>query len=145
MKKASFQLIPLVVAFALALPMAASAATPTVVKVQLWDKGTSMGVELSRDSVPAGPVTFVVKNVSKGTVHEMLVMYLADPSKLLPYIQQEGKTTEDKSIDKGEVSELAPSKSGKLTVDLQPGKYVLICNVPGHFAAGMWSTFTVTE
>jgi len=30
-----------------------------------------------------------------------------------------------------------------LTVDLKAGKYLLICNVPGHYGAGMWAEFTV--
>jgi uncharacterized cupredoxin-like copper-binding protein len=66
----------------------------------------------------------------------MVVMYLADPDK---------KVDEDKAGDKGEVSEFDPGKSGALTVNLKPGKYLLICNVPGHFAAGMWSPFEVTK
>ncbi len=156
------KLVPLVVAFMLA-PLAASAAS--VVKVELWDKGAmtempanlaygtpapdmskaTMGIRLSSDSVPAGSVTFEVTNVSKDTVHEMIVMYLADPSKPLPYVQAESRVDEDKAGDKGEVSELDPGKSGSLTVDLQPGKYLLICNVPFHYTAGMWTTFTVTK
>jgi hypothetical protein len=47
--------------------------------------------------------------------------------------------------DKGEVSELDPGKSGSVTVALKAGKYLLICNVPGHFGAGMWTEFTVTN
>ncbi|MGX7876784.1 sulfocyanin-like copper-binding protein [Mesorhizobium sp. ORM6] len=30
-----------------------------------------------------------------------------------------------------------------MTVDLKAGKYLLICNVPGHYGAGMWTEFTV--
>jgi uncharacterized cupredoxin-like copper-binding protein len=74
----------------------------------------------------------------------MIVMYLADPAQELPYINIEIRVDEDKAGDKGEVSELDPGTSGKLTVTLKPGKYLLICNVPGHYAAGMWSEFTVT-
>ena len=32
-----------------------------------------------------------------------------------------------------------------LTLVLKPGKYLLICNVPGHYSAGMWSEFEVTK
>ena len=31
------------------------------------------------------------------------------------------------------------------TVPLKAGKYLLICNVPGHYGAGMWTEFTVTK
>jgi uncharacterized cupredoxin-like copper-binding protein len=53
----------------------------------------------------------------------MIVMYLANPSKPLPYIASESRVDEDKAGDKGEVSELDP----------------------GHYEAGMWAEFTVTK
>ena len=135
----------------------------SLVKVSLWDKGAStempiglvyatpgldmtkatMGMKVSPGAVKAGRVTFKVKNDSKDTIHEMIVMFLADPKKSLPYIDAENRVDEDKAGDKGEVSELDPGKSGSLTVDLKAGKYLLICNVPGHYGAGMWAEFTV--
>ncbi|WP_246679952.1 sulfocyanin-like copper-binding protein [Mesorhizobium sp. B1-1-9] len=134
-----------------------------LVQVSLWDKGAStempmglayaspgldlakatMGIKALPGAVKAGEVTFNVRNDSKDTVHEMIVMYLADPSKQLPYIEAENRVDEDKAGDKGEVSELDPGKSGTLTVELRAGKYLLICNVPGHYGAGMWAEFTV--
>jgi len=42
------------------------------------------------------------------------------------------------------VSELAPGKSGVLRIALKPGKYILYCNAPGHYALGMWTEITVT-
>jgi uncharacterized cupredoxin-like copper-binding protein len=156
--------VPMVAAIALALSVSAASAA-TVVKVELWDKGAdagmvkgfsygtpnmdmskaTMGMKLSRKSAPAGVVTFQVVNVSKDTVHEMIVMYRQDPTKPLPYIDAENRVDEDKAGDKGEVSELDPGKSGSLSVALKPGKYVLICNVPGHFESGMWAEFDVTK
>jgi uncharacterized cupredoxin-like copper-binding protein len=143
--------------------VATAASAASIVNVQLWDKGSSvsmgtgmsyatagldmskatMGVKVSPDIVKAGVVSFRVTNTSTDTVHEMIVMYLADPSKPLPYIAADNKVDEDKAGDKGEVSELDPGKSGELTVALKPGKYLLICNVAGHFDAGMWTTFEV--
>jgi uncharacterized cupredoxin-like copper-binding protein len=137
----------------------------TVVTVDLWDKGANsdmpkgivygapnldlskatMGMRLSPSSAPAGEVTFTVKNSSKDTIHEMIVMYRQDPSNLLPFIENENRVDEDKAGDKGEVSELNPGQSGSLTVTLAPGKYVLVCNVPGHYGAGMWAEFEVTK
>ena len=151
---------------AIALLMAASATASqaaTLVQVSLWDKGAAtpmavgviyggsdldiskatMGIKASPDSVKAGEITFNVTNDSKDTIHEMIVMYLANPSQPLPYIDAENRVDEDKSGDKGEVSELDAGASGALTVTLKPGKYLLICNVPGHYGAGMWTEFTV--
>jgi len=150
----------------LALAASASAAlAATIVKVDLWDKGAgtematnlayaapgmdmskaTMGVKATPASAAAGIVSFEVTNTSKDTVHEMIVMYLADPTKPLPYIDADQRVDEDKAGDKGEVSELDPGASGTLTVALKPGKYLLICNVPGHFASGMWTEFDVTQ
>ena len=143
--------------------IAAATQAATLVEVSLWDKGAevqmpmglayaapgldlakaTMGIKASPGAVKAGEVTFKVKNDSKDTIHEMIVMYLADPGKPLPYLESESRVDEDKAGDKGEVSELDPGKSGTVTVDLKAGKYLLICNVPGHFGAGMWAEFTV--
>lgn len=148
---------------ALALPSAVSAAT--TVQVELWDKGAaaematdlgyakplmdnakaSMGVKFSVDSVPAGPVTFEVANTSKDTVHELLVMPLDDAGAPMPYLANDSKIDETKAGSKGEVSELAVGKSGSVTLTLKPGKYLLVCNIPNHYMAGMWTAFTVTK
>lgn len=44
----------------------------------------------------------------------------------------------------GEVSDLEPSKSGALTIDLAAGDCIVQCNNPGHFISRMWSLLTVT-
>lgn len=143
--------------------MAGVAQADSTVQVSLWDKGSNMpmvtglaygtanldmskatmGITATPAVAKAGKVTFKVKNSSKDTIHEMIVMYRGDSKDPLPYITNENRVDEDKAGDKGEVSELDPGASGSLTVDLKPGKYVLICNVPGHFASGMWTEFTV--
>ena len=151
-----------IAASAVAITAFASQAATTV-QVSLWDKGAdtemavglvygaagvdlskaTMGVKTSPAEAKAGVVTFKVTNDSKDTIHEMIVIYLEDPTKLLPYLDDEKRVDEDKAGDKGEVSELDPGKSGSLTINLKAGTYLLICNVPGHYAAGMWATFTV--
>jgi uncharacterized cupredoxin-like copper-binding protein len=50
---------------------------------------------------------------------------------------------EDAAGHLGEVSELDPGQSGSLSMKLDPGTYMLFCNVPGHYMAGMWTTITV--
>lgn len=140
-----------------------SEAANSIVNVSLWDKGASadmatdlgmgmgthdmskatMGVKVSPASVKAGEVTFEVKNNSKDTVHEMIVVPIEDKSKPLPYIAAENRVDEDGAGHLGEVSELDPGKSGALRLKLNPGKYALFCNVPGHFMNGMWTVLTV--
>ncbi|MDX8534594.1 hypothetical protein RFM41_25625 [Mesorhizobium sp. VK25A] len=156
------------VAFAAAITLglwSPTASAATTVNVQLWDQGAgmvmrtgmayqapdldlskaTMGVRVSRSTVPAGVVSFKVTNTSKNTVHEMIVMHLKDPAQPLPYVGDDAKVDESKADDRGEVPELDPGKSGTLTVTLEPGKYLLICNQPKHFASGMWAKFEVTK
>jgi uncharacterized cupredoxin-like copper-binding protein len=56
------------------------------------------------------------------------------------------KVDEDKLEGMKELnSDLDPGKSGAMTMDLKPGRYVVFCNQPGHFDAGMHLVFTVTK
>jgi uncharacterized cupredoxin-like copper-binding protein len=103
---------------------------------------STMGIKLSKKTAKAGEVTFQVTNSSKETVHEMLVIP-APADGAVPYDEKEAKFDEDKARSLGEVEETDPGKTGKLTLSLKPGKYILTCNVANHFANGMWTTFTV--
>jgi uncharacterized cupredoxin-like copper-binding protein len=135
-----------------------------VVNVSLWDKGAetamatdlgfpaagkdmskaTMGIAVSVDSVNAGETTFEVLNSSKDAIHEMIIARLQDLTRLLPYNSEESRVDEDHMANVlGEVSELDPGKTGALRLDLKPGKYLLFCNIPGHFTSGMWTIFTV--
>ena len=107
------------------MPIGVAYATPGLD----FSKAT-MGMKLSRKSAPAGRVTFHVTNSSKDQVHEMMVIYLQDPTKPLPYVESENRVDKDKAGDKGEVSELDAGHSGSLTVPLKPGKYLLCLQRP---------------
>jgi uncharacterized cupredoxin-like copper-binding protein len=141
----------------------------TTIKVSLWDKGmgsmdmmdqmkpmgmammgadmtmVTMGITLDQTTVAAGEVTFEAQNVSKDIIHEMILAPVADQTKALPYLVDENRVDEELAGHLGEVSELDPGKSGALTVTLKPGSYILFCNIPGHYAMGMWTVLTVTE
>jgi uncharacterized cupredoxin-like copper-binding protein len=159
-RAAAFSLAAVLV---LALAPAVSQASTTV-QISLWDQGADvemptglmygmpgadlskapMGIKPSLNSAPAGEVTFKVTNDSKDTIHEMIVVDVKEPGKPLPYNAGDQRVDEEAAGDHGEVSELDPGKSGTLTVSLKPGSYLLICNIPGHYEAGMWTEFTVT-
>ena len=128
---------------ALALPVVAATADHKV-HAELWDKGPAMGIKLDTEAVPAGKVTFDVSNDSKNLVHEMLVVQVKNYHDSVPYSAKQARMLEDKVKDYGEVSELEPGQSGSVTLQLKPGKYLLICNQPGHYEMGMYTHLDVT-
>ena len=44
----------------------------------------------------------------------------------------------------GEVEDVQPGESTTLVLTLEPGSYVLLCNLPKHFERGMATEFQVT-
>jgi uncharacterized cupredoxin-like copper-binding protein len=103
----------------------------------------TMGIDVDRKKVPAGKVTFEVRNAGTEMIHEMLVSPIPNLDAKLPYIDNDNRVDEEASRDLGEVSELEPGKSGALTLDLKPGFYILFCNIPGHYMSRMWTTIEV--
>ncbi len=103
----------------------------------------SMGITVNVLTVPAGKVAFDVLNASTDSEHEMVVSKLSGPDGTLPYKADEGRVDEDAIGSEGEVEGLTPGERGKLEVNLEPGTYALYCNIPGHYAAGMWAVVTV--
>ena len=104
-----------------------------------------MGVEIDKKTVKAGKVTFQVTNVSKDTIHELIVSPIKNDQETLPYLKDENRVDEEHGSHLGEVSELEPGQSGSLTVTLKPGSYALFCNIPQHYMDGMWTLLTVTK
>ena len=134
------------------------------ITVELWDSGAetemptdmglamahgndmsnaTMGIRVSTDTVAAGQITFDVTNVSTDTIHEMVLAHIDDVTKPLPFNAEENEVDEEAVEGPGEVSELDTGESGSLTVNLDAGTYILYCNLPGHYAAGMWTLLTV--
>ncbi len=102
-----------------------------------------MSVRADKTSVKAGQVTFDVTNWSRGVVHEMLVVAVDSPDAPLPYDYNKQTVAEDQIKKLGETEELQPNASKSIELTLSPGNYLLLCNVPGHYAAGMAVPFTV--
>jgi uncharacterized cupredoxin-like copper-binding protein len=122
----------------------------TVVNVLLQDATsgsnmTGMKMTVTPDSVKAGRVTIRATNQSLGLVHEVIVVRPPTNGTKLPYDDKTGRVIEKRINDVGDVSDLPPGKSGSLTLTLTPGNYLLICNQPNHYQAGMWTKLTVTR
>jgi len=107
------------------------------VQVELTD---AFAIELSSDTAPAGEVTFDVRNTG-ALLHEFVVVNTDLAADALPV---EGAAVDETQLDiLGAVEDLDPAASESVTVDLEAGTYLLICNIPGHFSAGMHTAFTV--
>jgi uncharacterized cupredoxin-like copper-binding protein len=101
------------------------------VKAQLGD----YWVKPSTTSVPAGKVTFTATNVGQ-VPHELMIERA--PIKM----DAPGQPNEDAA--QGMIEDMDPGQSGSMTLNLQPGSYMLFCNVPGHFMMGQHTMFKVT-
>jgi uncharacterized cupredoxin-like copper-binding protein len=122
------------------------AAAASVVHVDLTqlDSG-AMAMKTSVKTVKAGKVTFQVTNTSHDVKHEFLVASLTVPLNKVPYDDTKGRVEESKLKGLKELGDLDPGKSGSMTMNLKAGKYLLFCNIPGHFKAGMRAVLTVTR
>ena len=103
-----------------------------------------MAIRIDHDTAKAGSVKFDVTNWSRMMVHEMLIVAVDDPSTPLPYDYNAAKVPETAVKVLGDTSELQPNMSREVEVTLAPGTYLLICNVAGHYAAGMATPLHVT-
>jgi uncharacterized cupredoxin-like copper-binding protein len=121
---------------AMASPSQSSSATSAVGVTLGAPKEFSM--VLSPAKAKAGTVTFKVTNKGK-IVHEAVVVRTSVKASALR--TSGGRASEKGSI--GEVADLAPGKSGAVTLKLKAGHYALICNIPGHYQGGMRADFTV--
>ena len=85
-------------------------------------------------TVPAGRVVFGIRNHA-AMAHELKVIKTdLDPDKL-PVDGGAAKAVEDGKA--GELLNISAGASRKLVLELTPGKYVLICNIAGHYQLGM--------
>jgi uncharacterized cupredoxin-like copper-binding protein len=122
------------------------------------DGGEEVDVVLSEfivqpdpESVDSGEVTFAIDNQG-GETHEFLVVE-ADSAEDLP-VDDDGAFDEAAFGEENVLDEVEDVESGdeaELTLDLEAGNYVLLCNlveeeddeVESHFAEGMHADITV--
>lgn len=127
-------LAPIALTALVVVPLASGGGTNATVSTIL----TEFKIAPSVRSVTAGKVTFSVKNAGKVT-HELIVV---KTNKAPGSLAGTGARASEKG-SLGEVSGLKPGKSAKLTVTLKPGRYVLLCNLPGHYTSGQYIGFIV--
>jgi len=107
--------------------------------------GTTVSVVLdewklvpARTAVRAGRITFAVRN--EGSIaHELVVLRSDRRAGKLPV--KGGKALE--AGRRGRISQIASGASKRLVLRLQPGRYVLLCNLLGHYQAGQFAALRV--
>ena len=101
-------------------------------------------ITLDESSAAAGELTFDVTNDAEQT-HEFVIFQTDLAEDALP-------TADDGSVDEegegvtlvDEIEDIEAGSNQSLTVTLDAGSYVFICNLPGHYAQGMHTSFTAS-
>lgn len=101
--------------------------------------------------VAAGTVSIAVYNHGTRT-HELLVLPLAAGATIGTRtvgdddtVSEQGNLGEaSNSCGAGAGEGIRAGSAGWVTLSLKPGRYELICNLPGHYAAGMYTELDVT-
>jgi hypothetical protein len=92
--------------------------------------------------LPAGNYRLLVHNEG-ATDHELIIAPSANGE--LP-LRPDGLTVDEEALEREEPGSLEPGKPGAvraLDVHLAPGRYVLFCNMEGHYMAGMHTELVV--
>ncbi|PVU81538.1 hypothetical protein DDP54_15955 (plasmid) [Cellulomonas sp. WB94] len=113
--------------------------------------GGVMRLSVDRITVPAGSVSFVATNFGN-IEHELVILPLGDNQRAgTRPIGADSKIDEEASLGEASASGAAgagdgirPGSSGWVTLTLAPGRYELVCNLPGHYGAGMSTELTVS-
>jgi uncharacterized cupredoxin-like copper-binding protein len=131
---------------ALLLSATAVAWADATIRVSLTgERDAKMGVHLDVNTIKAGNVVFVVANDATKTSHEMILVKLKAKGEQLPVDPAKHRINEKQIHLLGEVANLKPGASGQLKVSVGAGDYLLICNIKGHYEAGMAAALTVTD
>ncbi|KQO75754.1 hypothetical protein [Rhizobium sp. Leaf262] len=134
------------IAAAILFTMASQSFAATVVKVvEGGEAGGPMTLTLDRSTIKAGETIFRVHNDAVAEEHEMVLVKLKSPDQKIDVVAGKNRIDEKKLKSMGEVSDLKPGADGQLKAKLTPGFYVLLCNIKGHYQAGMHAGLTVTS
>lgn len=100
-------------------------------------------ITLDSTTLSAGEVTFDVTN-DAGQVHEFVVVQTDLAEDALPTDDTgdvDEASTEISPVD--EIEDIEAGAQTSLTVTLEAGSYVALCNLPAHYGQGMHVAFTV--
>jgi hypothetical protein len=92
--------------------------------------------------LPAGNVVLQVQNRGPDA-HELIVF--RSPDGRLP-LRPDGLTVDEEGLQRSELGALEPGEPGsvrELKLHLRAGRYVLLCNMEGHYLGGMRAVLVV--
>lgn len=130
--------------------------TGQLVRFRAMDSGRMMGGAMMRlmpglSTVRAGNVTIELDNVGLSP-HELLVYPLAAGARAgervvlnVDRVSEVGSLGEVEPVcaQPAELDGIAAGNIARVTLTLAAGRYELLCNLPGHYRAGMWATLVV--
>ncbi len=95
----------------------------------------------------AGQTTIEAPN--KGSVEHELVLFKTSKNPANLPTEGNGDVDEEKlgkeAEEIGEIADVEAGETKSEEFDLTPGKYVMFCNLPGHYAQGMYGRVTVAK
>jgi len=95
----------------------------------------------------AGKTTIEAPN--EGAVEHELVLFKTNKNPAKLPTEANGGVDEEKldqeAEEAGEIADVEAGESKSEEFTLTPGNYVMFCNVPGHYAQGMYGTVKVTK
>ena len=96
-------------------------------------------------TIPSGVVSFQVHSLGPST-HEFVIFETTQAADRMP-LGRDGLTIDEDSPllrPIGELSQVDIGASDQLVLRLPVGRYVLVCNMEGHYLGGMYLPLAVT-
>ena len=130
-------------------PQAGVVQTPPPGAATLEVTLTEWTITAAQPAVAAGDVYFLATNAG-GEAHEVVVIKTDLAPDALP--ETDGKVPEDEVDLIGEIEPFSPGSTASAVFELEPGDYVLLCNVVkeaedgqlvSHYLMGMYTPLTV--
>ena len=121
---------------------AASKAGASMVGSPISVTEKDFAIAVDRAQVSAGQVTFNVMNAGP-SVHEFVVFKTDAAPDALPVAANNVDENAGNVRHIDEIQDVGVGESKQLSLMLDPGKYVLICNLPAHYGLGMRVGFEV--
>jgi uncharacterized cupredoxin-like copper-binding protein len=97
-------------------------------------------IDLASNTASAGEVTFNISNTGDET-HEFVIVSTDLDAAELPVVDDQVDESAFTPVD--EVEDIESGTNPTLTVDLDPGHYVILCNLLAHYGKGMHANLTV--